>query len=227
MVPLTYHVSASLDGFIAAPDGSVGGFSWHDAPVAPFAAGRDRYGTVLMGRKTFQAGLKGDVGVFPFLRQIVFSRTLGERLDVEVVPENPAPFVRALKAEADAPVWLCGGGSLAATLLRAGLVDRVVVKLNPVLIGSGVSLVGAGIDPARLALTSTEAWPCGVVVVRYEVTRPVEAPAGVRRGAVRRVSPALPPDTSQRLEPHDELSDRPRSSRRAGVVPPGALPLST
>ena len=177
MTSLTYHVAASLDGFIAHADGSFDGFSWDDEVVSDFLADLEGFGAVLMGRQTYEVGLReGKTSPYPSMRQIVVSRTMASPDPaVEKVGDDVVGFVRALNAEADAPVWLCGGGALASTLLGAGLIDRIVVKLNPVVFGAGIPLVRAGIDPAALVLAETTAYACGVLRLCYDV-RPPDAP---------------------------------------------------
>ena len=172
MPDLTYHVAASLDGFIAHTDGSAEGFSWDDAVVSDFFADLGQFGTVLMGRKTYEVGLKeGKTSPYPSMRQIVFSRSMERSPDesVEVVQGDLVDIVRSVKQEADAPVWLCGGGEVASALLDAGLVDRIVVKLNPVVFGSGIPLFGPGLDQTSLELTNSKSYECGVVLLDYRV----------------------------------------------------------
>ncbi|MEM6793630.1 MAG: dihydrofolate reductase family protein, partial [Acidobacteriota bacterium] len=171
---LTYYVAASLDGFIAQEDGSFGAFSWDEEVVADFVSDLERFGTVLMGRKTYEAGLnEGKTSPYPAMRQIVFSRTFKESPDpaVELVRGDLAAFVRGLKSESEAPIWLCGGGEVASTLLGAGLVDRMVVKLNPVVLGSGIPLFGSGVNATPLKLIETKVYGCGIVLLTYEVSR--------------------------------------------------------
>ena len=170
---LTYYVAASLDGFIAHTDGSFDGFAWDDEVVADFFDDLKGFGTVLMGRKTYEVGLReGKTSPYPSMRQVVFSRTMEESPDeaVELVQDDIVEFVRAVMSEADAPVWLCGGADIASTLLRAGMIDRLVVKLNPVVFGSGIPLFGSEIDLATLTLTGTKVYDCGIVFLKYNVT---------------------------------------------------------
>ncbi|MEM1271802.1 MAG: dihydrofolate reductase family protein [Bacteroidota bacterium] len=181
MSTLTYHVAASLDGFIAHEDGSADGFSWDDEVVSDFFADLGQFGTVLMGRKTYEVGLKeGKTSPYPMMRQIVFSRTMTESPDeaVEVVQGDLVEIVRTVKQEADTPIWLCGGGEIAALLLDAGLIDRVVVKLNPVVFGSGIPLFGSGLSQTSLELTSTKSYTCGVVLLDYSVSNNVSTSNG-------------------------------------------------
>lgn len=172
---LAYYVASSLDGFIAHEDGSFDGFEWDDEVVADFFADLETFGTVLMGRKTYEVGLKeGKTSPYPAMRQIVFSRTMESSPDeaVELVRGDMAEFVRSLKSEADAPIWLCGGADVASTLMSAGLVDRVIVKLNPVVFGSGIPLFNEDAGHAALELKETKGYDCGIVLLRYDVGHP-------------------------------------------------------
>jgi len=73
---LCYSVAASLDGYIAGPNGEA---DWIVIdPDFDFASVFNRFDTLVMGRKTFLAGLAagGGGGGTPGVTEIVFSRTL-------------------------------------------------------------------------------------------------------------------------------------------------------
>jgi dihydrofolate reductase len=187
MRSLVYYVATSLDGFIAAPDGSWEFFGLSD-DLAEFingtypeamptgyrrAAGTDgkpngRFDTVLMGRGTYQPALReGVTSPYAHLKQFVFSRTLppATEPEVEIVGSDPGEFVRALKQQDGGDIWLCGGGDLAGQLLPE--VDEFLIKLNPVVIGSGIPLARRDFDPRRLTLIDNRAFGSGVVLLRY------------------------------------------------------------
>ena len=42
----------------------------------------------------------------------------------------------------DGKLWLCGGGKLAGSLIEHQLIDQLVLKINPVMIGTGIPLFG-------------------------------------------------------------------------------------
>lgn len=173
MARVQYLVASTLDGYIAHPDGSFDGFAWDDEVVADFLASIERFSTVVMGRKTYEVGLReGKTSPYPHLRQIVFSRSLLTSPDsaVEVTSEAPADVVRSLRGQDSAPVWVCGGATVATQLFAAGLIDDVIVKLNPVLFGAGIPLVEAGLTQTRLTLKETRSYTAsGVVLLTYEV----------------------------------------------------------
>src|SRR5204863_4238814 len=82
-----------------------------------------------------------------------------------------------------------GSGELIQTLMKHNLVDRYVLLIHPLVLGSGRHLFTDGGAFAALHLVSAKATPNGVVVATYE---PAESMAGkptwVRH--VARISPA-------------------------------------
>lgn len=174
MAELTYYVASTLDGFIAHADGSFDGFEWDDEVVADFLSDIDQFETVLMGRKTYEVGLNaGKTSPYPNLRQIVFSSKMESSPDpaVELVSSDPPPFVEALKSTESGPIWLCGGAQLAAALLEHNLIDRVIVKLNPVVFGAGIPLFGPHISQTALEFVKSKTYGCGIMLIEYRVTK--------------------------------------------------------
>ncbi len=187
MRQLVYYVAVSLDGFIAAPDGGFDAFATegdhleailrdyadaipvHAASALGLTQDRSKFDTVLMGWNTYAVGLPfGIDDPYPHLRQFVFSRQ--PRVlpsSVEHAREEPPSLVRRLKAEeSGTSIWLCGGGRLASALVDE--IDRLVLKVNPVLLGSGIPLFSATTTaPLQFDLESSTAFGSGVVINDY------------------------------------------------------------
>jgi dihydrofolate reductase len=169
---LQYYVAVTLDGYIAHEDGTYDGYLAEGEHVADFFASYERFDIVLMGRKTYQVGL--DAGVtspYPMMKQYVFSRSLRESPDpnVTLVRENAVEVIRELKKGDGKDIWLCGGADLATTLLEERLIDDVILKLNPVLFGAGISLLSRRIDTEQLQLTSHKVYDNGVLLLQYRL----------------------------------------------------------
>ena len=174
MRPLKYYVATTLDGFIAHQDGSFDGFLWDDEVVADFFASYEWFDAVLMGRKTYEVGLReGKTDPYPTMKSYVFSRTMEESPDekVELISEDAVERVRALKQQPGKAVWLCGGAELASTLFVADLIDELIVKLNPVVFGSGIPLFSGAIRTTQLELTEHKVYANGTVLLHYRVKR--------------------------------------------------------
>lgn len=187
MRELVYYVAVSLDGRIAGPDGQFSAFpvegdhiemivrdyrdtlpgAWLES--AGLTADRSRFDTVLMGWSTYAAGLAHGVDdPYPHLRQYVLSRRSRDLPDgITLVSADALGTVRRLKAEPDGSgIWLCGGGLLASQLLPE--IDRLVLKVNPVVLGDGPAVFhGGGYDPRDFALVASTPYRSGVVVNEY------------------------------------------------------------
>lgn len=194
MRELTYFVASSLDGLIAHSDGSHDGFSQNGEYLSKLFAdfpetlpshfraamgiqGENRwFDTVLMGRKTYEVGLKeGFTNPYAHLRQYVFSRTMPASPDeaVTLVREEAIAQVNQLKSETGKGIWLCGGANLATTLFSAGLIDQLMVKVNPLVMGKGIPLFAPTVQLTALELTHSQAYPGGVMMLHYRVVKPL------------------------------------------------------
>lgn len=188
MRKLTYFVASTVDGFIASPDSEHTMFAegedhgaWvlermpETVPTAyrhlvPGLAETDnrRFDTVLMGRGTYERGLRdGVTSPYGHLRQHVISTGLASVPDpaVELVSGDALEFVRALKKEEGLDIWLCGGGKLAASLRDE--IDELIVKINPVVIGSGVPLFDSTYSPQRYHTVTGQVFDSGVTIMTY------------------------------------------------------------
>lgn len=169
---LSYHVASTVDGFIADVDHGVGALAHEGDHVADYMAALRGYQTIVMGRRTYEFGVRlGVTDPYPWAETIVFSRTMtaSPELRVRITAEDPVVAVHGLKAQEGSTIYLCGGGELARTLLDAGLVDEVIVKVSPTLLGGGIGLAPRLAGPRPLRLRSTKVHASGVVVLGYDV----------------------------------------------------------
>ncbi|MEJ3657410.1 dihydrofolate reductase family protein [Actinomycetes bacterium KLBMP 9759] len=171
---VVYHVATSVDGFIARADGSFEGFLFEGEHLPDFLASlTDDYDTVLMGRTTYEAGYAfgakpGDPSYTEFkLVNYVFGKLdLPSDEQIHFVDGDAAKTVAELKEQPGKDIWLCGGGVLARSILDAGLLDEVILKVNPVWLGKGVPLFG-GDGPLALSLVEARTYGNGVGLLRY------------------------------------------------------------
>lgn len=171
MRPVRYNVAASLDGYIAGPEGE---FDWIPMdPSIDFAALFANVDTVLLGRRSYEAVLQGgSMPWAPGTRVYVFSRSLAaaEHPSITVVSEEASTMVASLReVEGNGEIWLFGGGNLFRSLLDQGQVDRVEVTIVPILLGSGVPLLAPMQTRSQLRLLGTRVYPSGMVTLVYAV----------------------------------------------------------
>lgn len=187
MRKLTYFVGASVDGFIAGPTGE---FDMYPTPPeylehlcseygdALPTAGRQalgigdqpnkRFDTIIQGRATYDAALAmGITSPYAHLRQLVVSTTLAADTDpaVEIVSGDVVERVRELKAEDGLGIYLAGGAQLAGSLI--GEIDEVILKLYPIMLGTGIPTMDGEFDLASLSRTDVTTFDSGHVILTY------------------------------------------------------------
>ncbi|MGV9245572.1 dihydrofolate reductase family protein [Streptomyces sp. NPDC003710] len=186
MRKLTYYVAASLDGYIAGPDGGYDFFPFEGevreailaeypetmpvhvrGPLGLTATPHRHFDTVIMGRGTYEPAVKaGIASPYAHLEQYVVSRTLTSAdPEVEIVAEDPAALVRDLKKQEGMGIWLAGGGKLAAALRDE--IDELIIKRNPVVIGTGIPLFDGPFAPTGFLPTARRSFDSGVSIVTY------------------------------------------------------------
>lgn len=173
MRKVIYDVAMTLDGFIGHEDGSIGKFVAEGAHVDAYLERLQHYDTVVMGRKTYefgyQYGLEPGARAYPHMEHYIFSSSLSfATSQVNVVKDEPHATVRQLKEEDGGPIYLCGGGALAGHLLKHKLVDELIIKLNPVLLGKGIPLFGEHEASAEPTLLGSERYDNGVALLSYQ-----------------------------------------------------------
>ena len=157
---IVYYVAASLDGYIATPQG---GIEW----LRPFEQGGEDYGygefyasieAVLLGRRTYEKCLEFPEWPYAGKPYWVCSHANGN---------TPAMVVGELKRRGLRRAWLVGGGKLAAAFRAERLITEYIVSVVPVLLGSGIPLFDGSAAFEPLKLLGAKTYASGIVQLRY------------------------------------------------------------
>jgi dihydrofolate reductase len=182
MAKLIYSGIMSLDGYTADRDGN---FDWSvpDEEVHTFVnEGQRDVGTYLYGRRLYEVMLAWeDPGAFagepPYVQEfaqlwkaadkVVYSRTLQNPASARtrIEREFSADAVSRLKTEAGQDLTV-GGPELAASAIRAGLVDEFQMFVSPVAVGGGKRYLPHDVR-LNLELLEERRFGNGVVFLRY------------------------------------------------------------
>ena len=175
MSSLIWHVTMSLDGFIAGPDDSMdwmladwsGGERARDVEVERSVLA-DRVlqgaGAILGGRRWYDVAVRdfdGYDGIYggrwggPVFVLSHRPPDPGHHPAIEFLSGDVADAVGTATTAAEGGDVVVFGASLARQCLRAGMLDEIAVHLAPVLLGAGVRLVeGQSLEaPVRLERT--------------------------------------------------------------------------
>ena len=174
---LVYYVAMTVDHFIAREDETIEGFATEGHAITDYLNSLRDYDTVLMGRRTYEWGYQfgvqagQPVPTYAHMMQYVFSKTMEayNHPQLRVIPDDPADFVRELKTSSGGAIYLCGGGQLAGYLLQNGLVDELILKINPVVFGSGIPVFGDLDSEFMLSLLDAKVYRNGVIFLHYAI----------------------------------------------------------
>lgn len=188
MRTLTYGMHVSLDGFVAAPGDDLG---WSVPSDELFQWWTDRVASTdlaLYGRRLWETmsahwptadqdpdATEADIAYAQRWRAMpkaVFSSTLSPTevdalgVNAHLIAGDAAAEIARLKAEGDGAMDI-GGAALAATAMRAGLIDEYILATVPVILGRGAPFFTVLDDRVDLELAETRAFPGGVLLTRY------------------------------------------------------------
>lgn len=181
MGKLRYNVAASLDGFIARPDGS---YDWivEDSSI-DFAALFAQFDAFIMGRKTFETmcaqGDQNPLKDRPKDRLAVVTSggiSLPHEVTVLEGTAQAVAWIADAKKRFGRDIWLFGGGALCASLLDEGVVDTFEVAIMPVILGQGIKMVTVAEQNSakgwRFELAESETLKSGIVMCKYTCSVP-------------------------------------------------------
>lgn len=184
---LIYGMSISVDGYIADADGNI---DWSDPSEELHQYWNDferETALSFYGRRLYElmsaywptaaqdpdatAMIRDFADVWCAMPKVVFSSTLqavgwNSRLE----RGDPVAAVRTLKAETDGQLEVAGA-TLAAPLVRAGLVDEYRIVVSPTAVGGGTPFFPSLPSWIPLRLLENRTFPGGTVLLRYEAQR--------------------------------------------------------
>jgi dihydrofolate reductase len=193
MGKIVAFTNLTLDGVMQAPglpdEDRRGGFTY-GGWAAPFGAMQSRevgetltgFGSLLLGRRTYENFYaywpkqtnNPFTDVLNHMQKYVASTTLREPLPwvnstlLKVDTEGGvAGAVAALRAQPGDDIVIMGSGVLIQSLMQHNLIDRYILMIHPVVLGTGRRLFTDNGAFASLRLQSAKPTPNGVVVTTY------------------------------------------------------------
>lgn len=173
------YIAASVDGFIARPDGDI---DWLHRPeyAAPEAGdfGYEAFistvDALVMGRHSFEKVMSFAEWPYGEMTVVVLSSQgvdVPEALRDRVIVEQGAPqeIVARLEDRGYEHLYVDGGVTI-QRFLQAGLIDEMIITQIPVLLGDGIPLFGSMGRELPLKHVATQSFENGFVQNRYEIT---------------------------------------------------------
>lgn len=143
MRKIKLYIAASIDGFIAPPDGDMDWLVGYPlASKEDHKSFSDSVDTVILGGRTYRDMCCMDI-LWPYKDKtayVVTRNPIMERENVNFITENVIETITELKKQEGKDIWLVGGGKLTAWLHEHGLIDEIVVTYIPETLEEGKPL---------------------------------------------------------------------------------------
>jgi len=179
-IKCSVFIAASVDGFIARPDGDIEWLHRPEYEIATlngvtyehFIATVD---ALVMGRKTLEKVLSFPEWPYEGLPVIALSRQVLEipahlQGKVEVLAADVGTLVKQLAERGMKHLYIDGGQTVQA-FLKAGLIDELIITRIPVLLGQGIALFGVIGSEHALRHLGTDVSANGFVQSRYALAK--------------------------------------------------------
>jgi dihydrofolate reductase len=169
-------MTASMDGYVAAPHGHAGGMPEPEELTQWKLDRIRRAGTHIMGRVTYEEmaafwPTSTDNYAAPMneIPKVVFSKTLQEATwpESSVASGDLADEIATLRRSPGGEIIAWGGAQFAQALSRAGLVNEYAIVTQPVAYGGGLPLFWDLPDALHLRIVETKAFSSGTMLHIY------------------------------------------------------------
>jgi dihydrofolate reductase len=181
---LKLQVQMTIDGYIGRPNGEMDWmtFNWDDKLKDYVTALTEPVDTIVLGKNLAEGFIPHWASVaadpanpevaagkkFADTAKVVFSR----RLETSTWPNtalakgNLKDEIIKLKEQPGGDIIAYGGATLVSDLIQHGLIDEFHLFVNPVAIGSGLSIFK---EKQALSLVKATPFDCGIVVLHYKL----------------------------------------------------------
>lgn len=162
MIQVSLIAAVTADGFIAK-DENHPAFWTSKEDKKRFVELTKRAGVVIMGSRTYTTlprPLKERVN-------IVYSKSKSFE-GVETTQKKPLELLKDLEARGFKEVAICGGSYIYTMFMKAKLVDRVFLTIEPLMFGKGITLFNEEFL-SHLKLISAVQGETGVLLLEYTV----------------------------------------------------------
>ena len=182
MRKLKLQVQMSIDGFISGPNGEMDWmtFNWDDELKQYVTEMTAQVDCIVLGRKLAQGFIPhwaarpagedpSGIDKMNDTQKLVFTKTLESSVweNTTLAKGDLKEEIAKLKSEHGNDIIAYGGGTFVSALIKHGLIDELNLFINPVALGSGMSIFNELDGSQKFALASSRAFSCGIVLIKY------------------------------------------------------------
>jgi dihydrofolate reductase len=143
MRKIKLYIAASIDGFIAPPDGDLDWLVNTPRPSqSDYQSFLDSVDTVIIGGNTYRNMFCMDI-IWPYKDKITYVVTRNpiiKKENVNYITTDVIEKINQLKQGEGKDIWLVGGGKLAVWLHEHNLIDEIILTRIPIMLDKGIPL---------------------------------------------------------------------------------------
>jgi dihydrofolate reductase len=170
----TLYIAMSANGIIATEEGNEEFLSYENwEKFCELARGS---GNFVVGRKTYEAVKKWNEG-YNFddlvgVEKVVVSRDQNFKLDEGYILANsPQDALAKLSQKGFEKVLVTGGANLNLVFAKEGLLDEIILNVEPVFIGKGIPLFALQDFELKVEFASVSKSKSGIVTLHYSILK--------------------------------------------------------
>lgn len=166
-------MAMSMNGIVAREDNSEDFISDENWDI--FVKLARTHGNVVWGRKTYEVVRKWENTYLDSLegvRKVIVSREGNRGFGNDCIHAvSPGDAIQKLESEGCKTVFVSGGSTLNAAFAKGGLLDEIIVNVNPVVIGKGIPIFGSEEFDLELEMVESKLVSTQILQVRYRVMK--------------------------------------------------------
>ena len=172
-VKVLLYIAISINGIIARENNEedfISHENWKE-----FVRLAKEFGCMVWGSKTLEVVLswpKEYKGELKGVRKIVISSKQG--LDVPIgytLVNSPKEALSLLEKEGFKAVLLAGGSNLNASFAKEGLIDEIIISIEPVIVGKGIPIFATENFDLKTLLINTKKLNDQLIQLHYKVLK--------------------------------------------------------
>ena len=169
---VTLFMAMTPNGVIARENGDEDFLSHENWKI--FCTLARRVGCIIIGRKTHDAVQQWKDYTFDTVqaKKIIVSRKRGTRLGKNcILATSPQDALQKAHAMGFHEVLLTGGGELNSAFMKAGLINEVILNIEPCIVGKGIRVFAQRDFEKKLTRATVKRIGRGIIQLRYLVDR--------------------------------------------------------
>lgn len=130
----------------------------------------------IIGRKTYETVKKWDYGYnfddLAGVEKVVISQDKNFQLEEGYILANsPQDALTKLSKKGFEKVLVTGGASINSAFVKANLLDEIILNIEPVFVGKGISLFAPQDFETKAKLISMDKSTSGIIILKYTILK--------------------------------------------------------